>query len=194
VILALPPKLWAKNIAFEPSLPPNLMNTARETHTWMEDSIKIAVTYKTDFWEQENKSGTFFSNAGPVTELYDHCNQERSTFALCGFISTSFKKRSDEERKAIVIQQLKTVFGEKATQFLEYNECIWSREKHTFQYSETLLLPHQNNGNPIFNKTFWENKLLISSAEAASESPGYMDGAVFVGNQTAIKIIQLQQY
>ena len=189
VVLAIPPKLWAKNILFEPNLPQNVMNIARETHTWMEDSIKVALTYAVPFWQQENQSGTLFSNTGPMTELYDHCNHERTTFALCGFCSTSYKRLNFEERKEKIITQLKNIFGEKATHYIDYKECIWSQELQTFQTSETLLFPHQNNGHPIFGKTFYDENLYISSAEAASEFPGYMDGAVFIGNDIALKLM-----
>lgn len=187
VILSIPPKLWAKKILFEPHLPKDLMNIAIETHTWMEDSIKVALTYNQAFWEHENLSGTLFSNTGPVTELYDHSNHERSKYALCGFINPSFKNLAYEERYASVIDQIKNVFGEKAKEFVDYEECIWSKEESTFEESDSLLFPHQNNGNPIFSKSFFDDKLLISSSESASEFPGYMEGAVYSANITAKK-------
>jgi monoamine oxidase len=192
VILAIPPKLWAKNILFEPHLSNNLMNVAKQTHTWMEDSIKIALTYNRPFWEQENISRTFFSNAGPITELYDHCNHKRSKYALCGFINSSFKDLTYTERRAIVINQIINVFGAKAEEFINYEECIWSKEANTFEPSDTFLYPHQNNGNPVFSKSFFDDKLFISSAESASEFPGYMEGAVYSANIIVQKITKAQ--
>jgi len=188
VILCIPPKLWSKKILFEPHLPNDLLNVATQTHTWMEDSIKIALTYSQPFWQQENLSGTLFSNTGPITELYDHCNHERSKYALCGFINSSFKNLTYEERRTCVIDQIKSIFGEKAGMFIDYEECIWSNEENTFEESNTSLFPHQNNGNPIFNKFFFNDKLIISSSESASEFPGYMEGAVYSANITANKI------
>ncbi|CAM4256106.1 flavin monoamine oxidase family protein [Gillisia hiemivivida] len=189
VVLAIPPKLWAKKILFEPNLPENLISLAEQTQTWMEDSIKIALTYKQAFWQQADLSGTLFSNTGPITELYDHCDHERSKYALCGFINSSFKQLTYKERRAKVIDQIKNVFGEKAEDFIDYEECIWSKEENTFEASDIALYPHQNNGNPIFSKSFFDDKLLISSSEAASEFPGYMEGAVYSANITAKKII-----
>jgi len=192
VILAIPPKLWSKKIVFEPHLPQDLMEVAKQTHTWMENSIKIALTYTLPFWEEENISGTFYSNTGPITELYDHCNRERSKYALCGFINSSFKALPSAERRVRVIHQLKTVFGVKAEEFIDYEECVWSKENNTFEADDTSLYPHQNNGNSIFSKTFFDTKLLISSSESASELPGYMDGAVYSANVTAKKIMKAQ--
>ena len=193
VVLALPPKLWAKKITFEPDLPEELRAIAEETQTWMEDSIKAAVTYEAPFWQQENQSGALFSNSGPMTELYDHCNRERSTYALCGFMNTSYKTLNTEERKQAVVNQLCTVFGSKATEFTDYYECIWGQEEYTFTPADSLLFPHQNNGHPAFSKTYCNEKLIISSAESAREFAGYMDGAVWVGNSVAEKIINAKR-
>jgi len=122
------------------------------------------------------------------TELYDHCNHKRSKYALCGFINSSYKQLPYAERRAKVIAQLKNVFGEKAAAFMDYEECVWSKEENTFEASEIALYPHQNNGNPIFSKSFMDDTLLISSSESASGFSGYMDGAVYAANVTAKKI------
>lgn len=50
VVLAIPPKLWAKRILFEPNLPDDLITIAEQTQTWMEDSIKVALTFNQPFW------------------------------------------------------------------------------------------------------------------------------------------------
>lgn len=189
VVLSLPPKLWSKRISFEPQLPNDLMQIGTQTHTWMEDSIKIALTYRYPFWQQEHLSGTLFSNTGPITELYDHCNHERSKYALCGFMNSSFKHLSSEERCASVLHQLTAVFGPKANDFLDNEECIWSEEENTFEASDRALYPHQNNGHPIFSQSFYNDKLLISSAESASEYPGYMEGAVIAADLMSKKIM-----
>ncbi|MEN2280893.1 NAD(P)/FAD-dependent oxidoreductase [Algoriphagus sp. SE2] len=189
VVVAIPPKLWAKRILFEPNLPADLIQIAQQTHTWMEDSIKIALTYKDPFWEAEGRSATLFSNAGPITELYDHCNSERTKFALCGFINSSFHQLDVAERRALVIAQIKSVFGPKAEDFLEYQECVWSMEENTFEASDIPHFPHQNNGNQVFRHSYFGDKLLFSSSESASEFPGYMDGAVCSANLAASQII-----
>ena len=191
VVLAIPPKLWANKIAFEPNLPNDLLSIAEQTHTWMEDSIKVALTFNQSFWQEENTPSTFFSNAGPVTEFYDHCNVERTKFALCGFMNSSFKNISSADRKTLMINQLRTAFGKKVESFMDYEECIWSNEEYTFEASDFSLFPHQNNGNPVFSQSLFNNRLFISSSESAKESPGYMEGAVYAGNTTAEKLISL---
>lgn len=188
IVLAIPPKLWVSKIAFAPALPSDLITIAKETHTWMEDSIKLALTYKEAFWKQENRSATFFSKQGPVIELFDHTDFEGSKFALCGFIHSAYAKLPDLERHQRVMAQLEKAFGSKVKEFSNFRECIWSKEKDTFQHSGKVLAPHQNNGHPIYRETFVDDKLFISSSEAAAVFPGYMEGAVHIGNLIAEKI------
>lgn len=189
VVLALPPKLWAKKIVFEPQLQSNLLAVATQTQTWMEDSIKVAMSFSNPFWQDQNLSGMLFSNPGPVVEFYDHSNYDRSKFALCGFVNSSFKSLPFEDRKVRILNQLKSAYGKEIEGYIDYTECVWSGEKNTFEAAEVEHFPHQNNGNPIFKNTFFEYRLLISSAESASQSPGYMDGAVYAGNLIVRKLI-----
>ncbi|MBF8455912.1 FAD-dependent oxidoreductase [Kaistella sp. G5-32] len=193
VVLALPPKLWANRITFQPELQADLRETALQTHTWMEDSIKVALTFEKPFWKEENLPRTLFSNVGPVTEFYDQSDAENSKFALCGFINSAFKNLSKSERKELVLKQLKTIFGSRITEFLTYEEWVWSEEINTFQDSEHSLFPHQNNGNPIFRSTYFDERLIISGSETSSRFPGYMEGAVISAKESVRKIVELQK-
>lgn len=85
---------------------------------------------------------------------------------------------------------MKNIFCKQAEDYIEYVECIWSHDPFTYTSSEVQLLPHQNNGNPIFINSYYDERLLISSAEASPQFPGYMDGAVYMGNTIAEKIIE----
>jgi monoamine oxidase len=192
VVMAIPPKLWSKKITFSPNLPSDVMTVATQTQTWMEDSIKIALTYDHQFWGQNNIPGTLFSNAGPIIELYDHSNSVNSKHALCGFINSSLKQLTYEERRERVINQLKSVFGNKAESFTSYNECVWRDEKETFIEDDTFLNPHQNNGHPSYVPSIFDDKLLISSPESAPQFAGDMEGAVQSALIIAQKIIKAQ--
>lgn len=190
VVLALPPKLWANRITFEPEISKNLKEIALQTHTWMEDSIKVALTFAKPFWKEENLPRTLFSNVGPIVEFYDQSDAENSKYALCGFINSAFKNLSKTERKELVLKQLKTIFGSRISEFLNYEECVWSEEIHTFQDSEDSIFPHQNNGNPIFRSSYFDERLIISGSETSSRFPGYMEGAVISAKESVRKIIE----
>ena len=190
VVIALPPKLWAKKIHFEPSLPSKVSEIAALTHTWMEDSAKVALIYKEPFWKQVKQSGNLFSNVGPLVEFYDHSNAEESKHALCGFLNPSFNELPLEERKSKILQQLVGVFGPKASNFIDYKECDWSEENLTFSESPSPLIPHQNNGHSAFQKSLFDNRLFFSNTEVSPHFPGYMEGAVFSANQVVASILK----
>ena len=190
VILALPPRLWQETIRFTPELSQGVMQIAGETQTWMEDSIKVGVIYEEPFWRRNNQSGTLFSNVGPMTELYDHCNQEVSAHALCGFLNSQYRTLSPGERKKRVIQQLVSTFGNEASKVLDYLELDWSGEAHTSGTCSHPLFPHQNNGSEIYQNPRFDDRLFFAGTEVSPHHGGYMEGAVYISMQVFAKILR----
>lgn len=176
VISTLPPKLLVDRIHFSPTLPDKLTDISSQTHTWMAESIKVALTFEEPFWRSPDSSGTIFSNVGPVNEMYDH--SDNNWYALKGFMNSAYQTVSRERRKELVVEQLRRFYGDKADGFLSYRECVWGNEPFTFSPYKHPVLPHQNNGHSIFQQSFLDNRLLLSGSETATEYPGYMDGAV----------------
>lgn len=178
VVSTLPPNLLVNQIQIQPPLPPSFVDTAHNTHTWMGDSIKVGLRYAKPFWREKDKSGTIFSQVGPVIEMYDHSNFEENQFALKGFLNPAFARLEKEERKQLIIQQLASFFGEEATQPESYEETIWEKEAFTFVEYEQHVLPHQNNGHQVFQKSYLANRFFLAGAETDADYPGYMNAAV----------------
>ena len=118
------------------------------------------------------------SNVGPIGEMYDHSNVEATQFALKGFLNGAFHAATKEERQKIALLQLRKYYGAKADSFTAYVECVWRKESYTFTPYEGSIMPHQNNGHPLFRAPLMEGRLLIAGSETAANFPGYMDGAV----------------
>ena len=185
VISTIPPNLLVNSVAFEPKLSENFIQLAKKTHTWMGESIKFAVEYKTPFWKQNHYSGTLFSQTGIIQEMYDHSTADNSGFALKGFLNAGTAVLSLEERKEKVIAQLTTFFGPEANEYVAYYENVWREELFTFQPYEQLVLAHQNTGHSSFKIPLLNGKLYVSGAETATKNPGYMDGAIFAAKTIA---------
>lgn len=183
IVLALPPRLITESIHFEPGLPKDVIETAQNTHTWMEDSIKVALTYREAFWRKRNLAGAVFSNSGPINEFYDQTNSEETTFALCGFMNSAYRTLTKAERENKTREQMTQVFGEEATDYFSYEETVWANEIFTKPPASSTLFPHQNNGNPIYRQALFDGRLFFSSAECSPQTPGYMDGAVFMAEE-----------
>jgi monoamine oxidase len=178
VISTLPPHLLIQTITFEPHLPDSMQQLARKTHTWMGESIKFAVEYASPFWRENNYSGTLFSQASIIQEMYDHSTADYKGYALKGFLNGGTHTLSEEERKAKVILQLTKLFGAEAANYVEYHEKVWRDEPLTFFPYEHLLMGHENNGHRDYKRPLLNGKLYISGSETASANPGYMEGAV----------------
>ncbi len=178
VISTLPPNLLMKTIKISPVLPHNLQDIAATTHTWMGESIKVGLTYKTPFWKDKYSSGTIVSNIGPIPEMYDHSNYEETGFGLKGFLNGSYFSLTKEQRLEMVLKQLQKYFGEQVRDFVSYEETVWRKEPFTFVNYNTHILPHQNNGHSIYRKGYLDGTFFVAGSETADQFPGYMDGAV----------------
>jgi monoamine oxidase len=188
VVSTLPPNLFINTIQCTPHLPEDLVRLAKQTHTWMGDSIKFGVSYAHPFWREKGFSGTLFSNVGPITELYDHSNVAENRFALKGFLSSGLSQDTAAHREEKVMTQLTRVMGPEASNYLAYEECVWQDEAYTYIPYGNFVMPHQNNGHQYFQEAYLNNCLWISGSETATRFGGYMDGAIQSAAYTAQKI------
>jgi len=179
VISTLPPNLLLNSVSFQPQLPENLIAIGKETHTWMGESIKIALSYDQPFWRTENSAGTIISNVGPIPEMYDHSDFEESYFALMGFLNGNYYSVTKERRLELILQQLQKYYGAQVRNYNKYYETVWRKESETYAPYQTHILPHQNNGHEIYKKKFLNGRLIIAGAETSPIHSGYMDGAVY---------------
>lgn len=191
-ICCLPPALLVNSIKFIPELPEPLFTEAKGTHTWMQESIKAFLVYKRPFWK-EKKVSAIMGNQGPVIEFYDHTNFEKSKFALGGFLHPAFANLQREERENEVVIQLERLLGREAREYIRYEETVWQKEKFTNANTGEDFLPHQNNGNRIFQEQLFKGKVLISNSETSTVYAGYMEGAVCAANEITTKIIKEEQ-
>ncbi len=189
VISTVPPALAIHDIQFKPSLAAEVVTVMKNTHTWMQDSIKIGLAYKTPFWRSKGFSGTIFSNVGPLTEFYDQSNLERNSYGLVGFASGSCAQLTKQQRIEKIELQLKTVFGEEALDYIAYHETLWFNERDTKSNQQTdAVFPHQNGGHPVYQRLFYGGRLLISGAETSQYHPGYMEGAIWAAEAAVEKL------
>lgn len=194
VVSTLPPRLLTDRITFTPALPAAFYDAAARTHTWMGDSIKVGLRFSRSFWEDEGLSSTIMSNAGPLTELYDHCDPQRSVFGLKGFMNPACFSLSRAERKQMVLRQLRKFYGDAAENcLLSYHEAVWRDETFTYSGYDEHVLPHQNNGHELFSRSYFDGRLHLAGAETSRLHPGYMEGAVKSARDTADVLLQKLQ-
>ncbi|MGB5244605.1 MAG: FAD-dependent oxidoreductase [Lutimonas sp.] len=190
VVSTLPPNLLINSIEFDPQLPEELVGMAKNTHTWMGESIKIGLRFDEPFWKKARLSGTIFSNVGPITEMYEHNDVEDQFFALKGFLSSAYFSMTKEQRLQMVLDQLQKYYGDRVLHYRSYEELIWQNERFTYMPNEDSIYPHQNNGHPLYQSTFFNNRLYVAGTETASKYPGYMEGAIQSAENTFEKLME----
>ncbi|WNJ18404.1 NAD(P)/FAD-dependent oxidoreductase [Pontibacter sp. G13] len=182
VVSTLPPNLLVQTVGFDPVLPEEMAQLAKETHTWMGESIKVGLRYESPFWRDAPYSGTIMSNVGPIPEMYDHADQADTSFALKGFFNGSYHSLKQEDRLRLVMAQLRKYYGNQATTFTEFVEKVWVNEPFTFSPYQGHIYPHQNNGADQFREPLYDGTFFLAGSETADQFPGYMDGAVRSAN------------
>lgn len=191
VIVTLPPQLLANAITFEPALPTETSQLMAETHTWMEESIKFALSYARPFWKENGFSGMGFAQVGVIEEIHDHSNAKDTFYSLKGFLRADLKALSSSEREQLVKAQVIKLFGQEAANYISYHDLVWINEDYTSVKSAVPLMPHQNNGHPQLSRPLMDNKLLIAGTESSPVYGGYMDGAVYSGIKAAQQVEEL---
>lgn len=190
VVSTLPPFLLTEQVSLDPPLIHETTEISKQTHTWMGESIKVALGFKTAFWNDKNLSGTIMSNVGPIPEMYDHSNFENNQFALMGFLNGAYFSISKEERLLMILKQLEKYYGARVHDYITYQEVIWRQEEFTFKDYPSHVLPHQNNGHPAFRLDQLDGRFFIAGTETSSHFPGYMEGAVRSALNTLKKLVQ----
>ncbi|WP_449272057.1 FAD-dependent oxidoreductase [Hymenobacter humi] len=94
VVLALPPRLVAHRLAFEPALPASLLETLRAVPTWMSHAMKSVVVYPEPFWRAHGWSGFAVSRLGPLTEIHDASPSSSTPGVLFGFFAAPHPLRA----------------------------------------------------------------------------------------------------
>ncbi len=190
VISTLPPNLLAQSIQFAPSLGSEAFAIFQQTHTWMSESIKFALVYKSPFWEKKGFSGTMFSQCSISPELYDHSNFEGTSYALKGFLGGQAMHFDQEQRKKMVLEQLAKAMGPEAREFIAYEDRLWSTEEFTHSPYKSYVMAHQNNGHKVYQSTYYGGRLILSGTETATQYGGYMDGAVSAAKRAVQQILR----
>lgn len=188
LVVTIPPRI-ATRINFQLELPSQLISAMNNTHTWMSNAIKVGLTFAQPFWRAKHLSGMIIGQGGPVTELYDHSDYEDKRFALMGFVNEALREFPAKERKQRILDYLSKHLGDEVLDYESYEEKDWSRDQHTSTASIKSLYMSPQYGNPIFQATYLDGKLIFSGAETSPTYGGYMDGAIQSGFIASAKLL-----
>jgi len=188
VIIALPPRIVAKTIEFEPMLPSRVMADFRSIPTWMAGEAKFFALYDEPFWRSDGLSGSVFSHLGPLSETHD-ASHPHGVAALLGFFSQTGKDliASGQPPVPACLDQLARCFGTAAASPIETVLMDWSSESLTSTELDVPLLAHPAYSLPESAQSLWEGHLHFAGTEFAPQYGGYLEGAL----EAAERAVQL---
>ena len=192
VALALPPRLAAQSIEFEPALGKDAINVMRSTPTWMAAHAKVVAVYDAPFWRDAGLSGDGISQCGPLVEIHDASPATSTSGALFGFVGipAPIRKSGNYDLAHLAIEQLAAMYGSKAAQPTSVLVQDWAREAFTAAKNDEneQLQQHPEYGTPASLAHLWAGKLHLASTEMAPTFGGYLEGALESAETVATKI------
>ena len=193
VVVALPPRLIAHTLIFEPVLPADIHLTMRKTQTWMGQAMKVALVYKHAFWRDQGLSGLAMSYSGPVQQWHDAAPLAGNVVGLFGWISNqSYSRRLPAaDREKAVIDQAVRIFGTEAGEPLDYAEQNWANETRTHHTPGQIVAEAESPayGHRLLQPAQWDSRLYWAGTEVSPVGGGFLEGAIYRGQQVAHHIL-----
>lgn len=192
IVLALPPRLVAQTITFEPELARESLHAMSAIPTWMAGHAKIVAIYHRAFWRDAGLSGDGISHRGPLVEIHDAGDALNVHGALFGFVGVpaSIRRNDDFDLAKLALDQLVTMYGSGAAKPLDMLVQDWAGEAFTATEEDRVQQAqgHPAYGTPPALSELWRGNLLLGSSEMAPDFGGYLEGALEAAQLIAARI------
>lgn len=194
VMFAMPPRIIAQTVCFEPALNPVDQQRWVDTPTWMAPHAKYVAVYDKAFWRDDGLSGMAQSMVGPLVEIHDASGQTGRA-ALFGFIGMAAVSRRNLGEAELLQQcraQLVRLFGgQAATPHAEFIKD-WAADELTATGADQVSGAHGAGVAGLSRvQGEWSPYLSLAGSEVAREHAGYMEGALEAA-QPAVSEYQLR--
>lgn len=184
VVLALPPRLVAETVAFEPELDAASRDAMGAAPTWMAAQAKVVIAYKAPHWRLSGQSGNAFvtHEQAVVGEIFDTCDASGAKAALGGFLAFPPELRDSFAvgLPMLMKSQMVQVFGTALDGDGELHYQDWAREPFTCSARDRAepAGEHVAFSNPLLRRPLWDGRLYLGSSETATQGAGYLEGAI----------------
>ncbi|MDD1784317.1 FAD-dependent oxidoreductase [Enterovibrio sp. ZSDZ35] len=193
LIFAMPLRLIARKIHFEPPLNQQLQNVFNNTETWMAAHAKAVFIYDKPFWRENGFSGSASSNVGPMVEIHDaspEIDGEPQYGALMGFMGINGPARKtagDETLKALAQKQLVKLFGPEADNPISVQYIDWFQERFTATNDDVATM-HGLYG--LTQKDRNHPNIFFAGTETSRQYGGYVEGALDAASNAVNQLME----
>jgi len=180
VVFAMPPRLIASLVEFEPALPAAILQEMNSIPTWMAAHAKLFAFYEAPFWRAQGLSGDGISRRGPLMEIHDASPENPGYGMLFGFIGLAAGSSMRDPSRLLTdaIWQLENMYGADAARPLDLCFMDWAAEKYTATEADQIISQHPSYGLPPGMATLADKGLLFASSEMAPQFGGFIEGAL----------------
>ncbi len=180
VLVALPPRLLAATVRFDPPLPAETTQRWQATPTWMAPHAKFVALYDRPFWRDAGLSGAARSLVGPLVEIHD-ATSIGGQAALFGFVGIPASQRIAAGEPAVVaaaLRQLAQIFGTEAASPTATLYKDWAVDPLTATPDDLAAAGHPTPMTGPWVDGDWRDSLTLIGSETSRTEPGYLAGAV----------------
>ncbi|MBL9059553.1 MAG: FAD-dependent oxidoreductase [Mangrovicoccus sp.] len=189
VVLALPPRLLAERVRFDPPLDPSVMVEMAAAATWMASQAKAVVRFPQAGWRDEGASGNAFvtHERAVLAEIFDLCDPGAAGGALGGFLALTPETRRDFRTglPMLVANQMGQVFGASATGgapvIQDWAEEVFTASRRDLEEDGAA---DRTPGGPALRRAHWQGRLHFAGSETARRGAGHIEGALDSARRT----------
>lgn len=180
VVLAIPPRVIASKIAFEPALAERVIQDLNSIPTWMAGHAKLFALYPRPFWRDAGLSGDGISRRGPLMEIHDASPANAAYGALFGFVGlpAGAPMRASAPLIQAATRQLEKMFGPEAAQPLDVLLKDWADDAYTATPADSATTSHPQYGTPASLAALADQGLVFAATELAPQFGGFVEGAL----------------
>lgn len=193
-ILAMPPRLIARTIGFDPPLDGATVTGWLRTPTWMAPHAKFLAIYDRPFWREMGMSGAGRSMIGPLVETHDATTASGQA-ALFGFVGVPAPQRAEAGKEAVVaaaLEQLAAMYGPRARAPIAMLYKDWAADPLTATPEDIDAPGHPDGLRSAQVEGPWAGRLYVAGSEASAREPGYLAGAVDAAERAVSELIALR--
>ncbi|MEM9493748.1 MAG: FAD-dependent oxidoreductase [Myxococcota bacterium] len=186
--MALAPGLIA-DIALSPPMPEGRARAAAALR--LTPVLKCAAAYDAPFWRRRGLSGEVYQTRGAIRAVVDHSAPDGGQPALLIFVvgdaARALSARPDDERRAIVLDELAALLGDDAAHPVAWAAKDWLSDRWSPGCVAITAA-----GRPVPTPAILAQPLgrvHLAGTETARRWPNYMDGAIEAGERAAAEIL-----
>ncbi|UWQ32071.1 FAD-dependent oxidoreductase [Leisingera sp. M527] len=188
IMLAIPPRVIADTVSFEPALDEAQSRSLKNVPTWMAGQAKILAVYDQPHWRNAGLSGDAMSHRGPMAEIHDASAMEGGPYALFGFVGVSAEARAAQRDDMMdqALAQLTAMFGPKMAHPLDLVLQDWAAVPEIARAQDRVPSGyHPSYGLPSSLRSLAAHGMHFCSTETARGFGGFLEGALEAAEQTA---------